>query len=76
MKLNSGSGEILFYGCDAKEMDINTASGEVYGEVLSKKDFITDTASGDVEIDHEAYGDDGVCVVKTASGDITIKLSE
>lgn len=74
--LNSGSGEILLYGCDAQDIHISTASGDVYGELLSKKIFVTDTASGDVKISPDAYGEDGECRVETASGDITLKLSE
>ena len=76
MELHSGSGEIKLYSCDAQDIIINTASGEVYGELLSKKKFVTDTASGDIDIAHDAHGENGECNINTASGDITIRLSK
>ncbi len=76
MELHTGSGEIIMYDCDSKDIRINTASGDVYCELLSEKQFDTDTASGDFKISSDAYGENGQCTIKTASGDVTIELSK
>lgn len=67
------SGEIMFTGLDAANLDFVTSSGVVSGSLLTPKNFITQTSSGYVEVpysDPEA----GTCSVQTVSGDIIITI--
>lgn len=75
-KIESTSGDICLEIFDSGELELSSLSGDIYGELLSKKKFVTDTASGDVDIAHDAHGENGECNINTASGDITIRLSK
>lgn len=67
------SGEIMFSGLDAENLDFVTSSGDVSGDLLSSKNFITETASGYIEVP-PSVEDAGTCYVNTASGNINIVI--
>lgn len=69
----SASGDIRFTASDAPSLSIRTASGNVRGEFLTPKLITAHTSSGDIRIpDPDREG--GACDIRTASGDITIKI--
>lgn len=73
-EMHSTSGDITLEAFDSGELNLWSVSGSIYGEFLTSKNFITDSASGDII---EPIGSTGSnCLVRTGSGDITLKLSE
>lgn len=69
------SGEIMFTGLDAKNLEFITSSGDVSGNLLSGKKFITETSSGYVQVppsDESA----GTCHIQTVSGNISIAIKQ
>lgn len=68
------SGEIMFSGMDAKNLELISSSGDVSGDLLTPKNFITKTSSGYVEVP-PSVEDAGTCYVSTASGNINIVIT-
>ncbi len=73
-EMHTTSGDITLEAFDSGELDLWSTSGSIYGEFLTSKNFITDSASG--TINAPIGGTGGNCLVRTNSGDITLKLSE
>ncbi len=73
-EMHSTSGDITLEAFDSGELNLWSISGSIYGEFISNKNFITDSASG--TINAPIGGTGGNCLVRTNSGDITLKLSE
>lgn len=72
MQIHSVSGDVELERCDAGSISIHTTSGDVEGTLLTGKQFKTRTASGDVRVPSDSGS--GACEIKTASGDIEIKV--
>ncbi len=73
-EMHTTSGDITLEAFDSGELNLWSISGSIYGEFISNKNFITDSASG--TINAPIGGTGGNCLVRTNSGDITLKLSE
>ncbi len=73
-EMHSTSGDITLEAFDSGESNLWSTSGSIYGEFLTSKNFITDSASGTIKAPIGGTG--GNCLVRTNSGDITLKLSE
>ena len=67
------SGEIVFTGTDAKNLELITSSGDVSGNLLSGKIFMTETSSGYVSVP-PSNESAGTCHIQTVSGNINIAI--
>lgn len=70
--IENDTGDIVFENCDAYEIFAKTDTGNVSGVLLSDKIFITETSTGDISVPKTLTG--GKCEIKTATGDITIRI--
>ena len=67
------SGEIMFTGLDAANLELLTSSGDVSGNLLTAKNFITETSSGYVTVPPSDEAS-GTCHISTTSGHISIAI--
>ncbi len=74
ISVKTASGQISLEGCDASELSIESASGSVHALLLSDKLFEVESDSGKTDIP-PSIKDGGKCTVKTASGNIKIKIA-
>ncbi len=70
--IERSTGDVIFEGSDAAEIDIKTSTGDVRGTLLSEKVFITETNTGSVNVPKTVTG--GKCEIKTDTGDIQIDI--
>lgn len=73
-EMHSTSGDITLEAFDSGESNLWSTSGTIYGEFLTSKNFITFSESGTINAPIDGTG--GNCLVRTYSGDITLKLSK
>ncbi len=74
MDIKTKSGSIYFDRCDASELYLSSSSGSIKGTLLSDKLFDVKTSSGNIDCP-KSVKDGGKCTVKTASGNIKIKIA-
>ena len=74
LTLETTSGDISFSGLDAANGPVfETTSGDIEGSISTGKRFSTSTVSGDIDIPTDTPNAP-LCVIKTTSGDIDIKI--
>ena len=66
------SGDVLFDGCDAGEIEIETSTGDVKGTLLSEKIVFASASTGRVQVPEWISG--GKCKITTSTGDIILGL--
>lgn len=74
LSVERSTGDVAFDRSDAAELYIKTGTGNVKGNLLSQKVFLTETSTGDVDVPKTTDG--GNCEVKTATGDIKIRIEK
>ena len=74
IKCTTDTGDIELEGCDAPELYFESSTGDVEGTLYSAKQFITSSKTGDIHVPR-SDSDGGICEIKTATGDIEIRIS-
>ena len=74
IEIERSTGDVIFEGCDAREIDVDTDTGHVKGSFLSDKIFYTKTDTGKVTVPHSTKGD--ICEVETDTGNINLWICE
>lgn len=74
IKCTTDTGDIELDGCDAPELYFESSTGDVEGTLYSAKQFITSSKTGDIHVPR-SDSDGGICEIKTATGDIEIRIS-
>ena len=72
--IDGGTGDVDFTSCDANRMDITLSTGDVNGTLLTPKIFQVTTSTGTINIPEDSS--DGICKIRTSTGDITIQIQE
>lgn len=72
MEITSSTGEVELSLCDASRLQIKTSTGEVEATLLSEKQVDADSSTGDVDVPRNGHG--GACVIRTSTGDITVRF--
>ena len=73
MEITSSTGEVELSFCDASRLQIKTSTGEVEATLLSEKQVDADSSTGDVDVPRNGHG--GACVIRTSTGDITVRFA-
>ena len=68
------SGDILFTGMDANNLELLTSSGDISGDLLTPKNFIVETTSGHTDVPPSDVSA-GTCHIHTVSGNISITVA-
>ncbi|MBQ9744523.1 MAG: DUF4097 family beta strand repeat protein [Clostridia bacterium] len=72
VRIETSTGDVELIRCDADEIYIEASTGDIKGTVLTDKTFIADSSTGDVSVPKDTRG--GVCVLKTSTGDIEMRV--
>lgn len=72
IEITSSTGEVELSLCDASRLQIKTSTGEVEATLLSEKQVDADSSTGDVDVPRNGHG--GACVIRTSTGDITVRF--
>ena len=72
MEITSSTGEVELSLCDASRLQIKTSTGEVEATLLNEKTVDADSSTGDVDVPRNGRG--GACVIRTDTGDITVRF--
>ena len=73
LSVERSTGDVIFDGCDAAEINVKTDTGDVMGTLLSEKVFLTSSDTGDIDVPKTTSG--GTCEIITDTGDISIEIS-
>lgn len=76
LTLELSTGDVDLDGCDSKEIKITTSTGYVKGTVLTRKVFDAKASTGYVSVPKSELSADGICEIKTSTGDIIITIKE
>lgn len=72
IRVETGTGEVRFEGCDASDIMVKTGTGSVEGTLLSEKIFDVHTSTGSIRVPDTTSG--GRCEITTGTGNIEISL--
>lgn len=72
LEIGSVSGDTSLRRCDASELSIKSTSGDISGTLLSEKKFDAKSRIGDVDVPVASAG--GICMIRTVSGDIRMRV--
>ncbi len=72
MSIERSTGNVVFEGSDAGQIQVKTSTGHVTGTLLSPKMFITETGTGCVRVPKTASG--GKCEITTGTGNIEVDI--
>ena len=72
LEAGSVSGDTSLRRCDASELSIKSTSGDISGTLLSEKKFDAKSRIGDVDVPVASAG--GICMIRTVSGDIRMRV--
>lgn len=72
LAISTTSGEIQLTDADADELNMESNSGSIMGNLRTEKKFEVSTISGVLDVPY-SRADAGRCIVKTTSGDVTLR---
>ena len=73
INVKNDTGHVKMIASDAEELDIKTSTGYVSLELLTSKIVYAESSTGKKNIPTSTTG--GLCKIKTATGDITVKFA-
>lgn len=74
IKIERSTGDVRFDGADAADLFVKTSTGDVTGTLRSDKVFYAESSTGSISVPKTLA--DGICDIKTSTGDIRIEIAK